>query len=235
MGLLLKDSAPSCLKISISPIIKDGLVLYLPLYSGFCQNSPIKSREGLAHLCTVTGATWGPTGRIFDGDDDWLTIPATSTQLDFTSSDFTIIMRLKLDLVGPARKDLFSAGMYTSFGYEFVIEADGMFRLRTNQSGAAQHTNSAAGAVTTDTWYTLGVSRATGATATHVYRNGVDATATTQSMLNPVSATIVRKVGGYYDSAVYEIDGIVSDVLAYNRSLSAGEHMDIHNCLSWRV
>jgi len=52
-----------------------SLVLYLPLWYEGLQGSPFKSMDLNEHVCTVTGATWGITGRTFTGGDDVITIP----------------------------------------------------------------------------------------------------------------------------------------------------------------
>ena len=45
-----------------------SLVLYLPLYQ--LDGTAITSKDAYGHLCSVTGVTWRPDGRCFDGVDD---------------------------------------------------------------------------------------------------------------------------------------------------------------------
>ena len=45
-----------------------SLMLYLPLYQ--LDGAVITSRDAYGHLCSVTGASWRPDGRYFDGVDD---------------------------------------------------------------------------------------------------------------------------------------------------------------------
>lgn len=54
-----------------------GCVLYLPLWrpSSDMTGSTIYSYDNNRHVCTVTGTTWGVTGRTFDGTDDSIIIP----------------------------------------------------------------------------------------------------------------------------------------------------------------
>jgi hypothetical protein len=47
----------------------DGLVLYVPLWHPELSGSSFLSKDLNAHVCTVTGATWGLQGRACDGDD----------------------------------------------------------------------------------------------------------------------------------------------------------------------
>jgi len=46
-------------------IVDSSLVLYLPLY--LLKGSKFKSVDAYKRTATVTGAVWGPTGRLFDG------------------------------------------------------------------------------------------------------------------------------------------------------------------------
>ncbi len=51
------------------PVIS-GLVFYAPLWSQRCGGSSFFSQDNYRYTCTVTEATWGVTGRTFDGVDD---------------------------------------------------------------------------------------------------------------------------------------------------------------------
>ena len=51
-------------------IFDSSLVLYLPLYQ--LDGASFMSRDAYGHLCTVTGALWRPSGRYFDGVDDYI-------------------------------------------------------------------------------------------------------------------------------------------------------------------
>ncbi len=69
--------------------IKDpSLVLDLPLYRLDGQKFTSADKHG--HLCTVTGALWQPDGRVFDGDNDTITIP-NHASLIFGTGDFTVM------------------------------------------------------------------------------------------------------------------------------------------------
>ena len=53
-------------------IFDPSLVLYLPLYK--LDGTSLLSKDAYGHLCTVTGAVWRPTGRYFDGSDDFIDV-----------------------------------------------------------------------------------------------------------------------------------------------------------------
>jgi len=59
---LYKLPAPS------SFISDPSMVLYLPLYQ--LDGASCMSKDAYGHLCTVTGTSWRPGGRLFDGVDD---------------------------------------------------------------------------------------------------------------------------------------------------------------------
>lgn len=56
----------------------DGLVLYAPLWHPELSGSPFKSKDLNAHSCVVTQAAWGITGRTFNGNGDFISLPVTA-------------------------------------------------------------------------------------------------------------------------------------------------------------
>jgi len=71
-----------------------GCVLYLPFWRPDMAGSPIISKDSSAHSCTVVGATWGLTGRTFDGADDYITVPHNAC-FDFGTGDFSWVVWFK--------------------------------------------------------------------------------------------------------------------------------------------
>lgn len=208
--------------------LTNGLVLYLPL--PLLKGSTFKSVDPYRHTCSVTGALWGPNGREFDGDD-YIEIPASSTQLNFTSEDFSIIARIKVGALTTANA-IFFRGQREVDGYEFFNDADGSLWFTTNQLGAFQYAYAAVGSIVIDTWYTVGVSR-DGEVAT-VYKNGVDVTAGRTTLIDPATSTQPARIGVRSQDLLYAFDGKIQTILIYNRALSAGEHLHTHNILKGR-
>lgn len=65
-------------------IITDpSLVFSLPLHEK--DGTHIVSHDPQGHPCEVTGATWNPAGRLFDGIDDFIEVPHSSS-LAFSAS-----------------------------------------------------------------------------------------------------------------------------------------------------
>jgi len=59
-------------------VFDPSLVLYLPLYDS--DGASFMSKDKHGHLCTVTGATWRPQGREFNGTSDLITLPIAVNQ-----------------------------------------------------------------------------------------------------------------------------------------------------------
>lgn len=209
----------------------DGLVLYLPLWA--LGDSSFKSVDAYKHTATVTTATWQPNGRDFNSaTPDYIEIPATATQLDFTSEDFSFVIRIYFSTIG-AKQTPLNKGIFTTGGYFIHVTAASSFQLYTNQVAATQKSGSVNGSISALTWYTLGISRS--GASVKVYKNGVDFTALTEVHIDPVSTPEPFLIGIRDDKVTDPFDGIIQTILAYSRALSAGEHLDTHNKLSWRT
>lgn len=53
-------------------LVDSSLVLDAPLWHPDLSLSPFLTKDPYQHSCTVTGATWGPQGRTFNGDGDFI-------------------------------------------------------------------------------------------------------------------------------------------------------------------
>jgi hypothetical protein len=212
-------------------IITDGLVLYVPLwlYSG----SKFPSVDAYKHTCTVTGATWGLQGGDFNSaTPDYIEIPASSTQLDFTSQDFSFIIRFMIEDL-TANRGLLQRGAFNSGGIWWFVNTGGLSTFYTFQSGANQSSNSGAIVIAINTWYTLGVSR--DGASVKIFANGIDVTATAGSHTDPATYNGVFGMGEISALHEYPFDGKIECVLAYSGvALSTAEHLHMHNVLKWR-
>jgi len=207
-------------------------VLYLPLWK--LDGGSFISSDGHGHTATVTGATKVFEGRDFlDDTPDFIELPASSTQLNFTTGAFSIIMTAKLDALAGI-VELFCRGAFNTDGWRFAVSAAGALFLATNQTPAAnQSTDSADGTITTATWYTLGASR--DGAAVKMYIDGADATDTAPGHGNPTTSARKSYIGVYDDESSNPLDGIIGEVIVYNRALSTAEHADVHRRLKWMV
>ena len=208
----------------------NGLVLYLPLWA--LKGSSFKSVDANKMIATVIGATWTPNGRDFNAATlDYIEIPASYTQLNFTSEDFSIIARVRFDTIS-SYVSIFMRGLWDKDGYWFVIDTNGALQIITFQTPGDQLSDSDNGDIVTNTWYTVGCSRS-GASG-QVFINGVDSTTTSGTHVNPLTSARSAKIGIYDSKVAYPFDGKIESLMVYNRALSAGEHLHTHNVLSWR-
>ena len=187
------------------------------------------SDDAYGHLCTNVNTTWTPEGGLFAGAE-YITAPAATSQLDFTTEDFSLIARVRtINLT--ASNELMAKGRQTGEGWNMTITSVGAIELRTNQMGGSQLSASVAGAAVINTWYTLGFSR-TGASV-RIYKEGADVTSIVGTHINPDSG-VAQPVGIGVSSQLTSRfwKGTIWKVLCFNRSLSPVEHLERHRDLS---
>ncbi len=183
----------------------------------------------------ITGAAWatGLHGKALDfiaATPSYVEIPASHTQLNFTSEKLSIIARVYLDDLSED-KTIFMRGDFNDTGYWFYVKANGSLILRTFQSGTGQLSSSVAGSVTTGAWYTLGVSR-DGESAIP-YIKGVDAHSAVGTHIDPVTSSLPAQIGIFYNKINYPIDGKIEFFRVFGgMALSASEHLAYHNALA---
>lgn len=204
-----------------------ALVLYLPFFEGsgrVVTDESLYGNHGLAYPAptdAVQPPSWteGKLGPAlsFDGADDYVEVPHDPT-MAFTSEDFSIMLWVKSNVEGVLQM-MIVKGAFNADGWElFWLSTDRLY-FRTYQIGAYQHTIS--NLVSRDTWYHVKMVRA-GSNVT-IYINGVDATASHGTHLDPASSTRSMKIGIRDDKISKPFDGIINEVRVYNRALEAYE------------
>lgn len=173
-----------------------------------------------------------PAKRPFNGlqfvaaTPSYIEIPAAFTQLNFTSQNFSIIARIKLDALVTDRY-IFDRAGYNIDGYRLVIVSTGALYFATYQTPGIQISSSSAGSIVIDTWYTVGLSRA-GASA-RVFRNGVDITTTAGTHINPLTCARKTAIGIQTNLVSNPLDGKIEFLYVWGRrALTASEHKAIH-------
>ncbi len=71
-----------------------GLALNDPLWHDTLTGVTFNSIDSFTHVNTVTGATWGIQGRVFNGTSDYINVGNT---VPFTTNNFTVSMWVKFD------------------------------------------------------------------------------------------------------------------------------------------
>lgn len=159
----------------------------------------------------------------FDGIND--RVVATTPQLDFTSTDFSIVLRLKTDSLASLEM-IFSRGLYQVDGYYLFANTNGVLEFDTNQTGQAQATATYAASIVIDTWYTIGMTRISA--AVNIYINGVDQTDITSVHQDPLPSARTLKIGIYDDDISNPFTGTICDVKPYSRGLTPAQHLAVH-------
>ena len=162
------------------------------------------------------------------GTPDYIEIPASFTQLDFTSENFSVIVRVKFDDLDTDMV-LLNRGGLNADGYRFFVVSDGKINIRTFQSGAGQVTASAAGVVTTATWFTLGCTR--NGVDCKVYKDGVDVNDVAGTHTDPLTSARTAKIGVHDNLATLPIDGKIAYLAIWNYALSVEQHAAYHQDL----
>lgn len=184
-------------------------------------------RSAYGHLVNPEGCTRVGQGLNFDGTDDFMSL--ANTQMNFTSGDFSAILRVKFDTINLARTLIVRGSIDVGDGgWSFVREVNNAITVFTFQAAVTQNTLTANGAVVADTWYTLGFSRS-GASVI-ILINGVDSTFSAASHIDPASSSKTVKIMGNNALSTFP-DGQLQFAGVWGRWLSPMEHQSIHHQL----
>ena len=154
-------------------------------------------------------------------------VAVTCPKLNFTSGPFSMVTRvMSTNMTG--HQSPFSRGIHSTNGWRTLIINDGQFAAYTSQAAASQKTSTAAGAITVDTWYTLGLSRS--GNSILVYVDGIDATNTVGVHDDPVTSDEIGYIGVRTVGGVEPFIGQISPLIqVYSFALTAAQHLDIYN------
>lgn len=183
----------------------------------------------------ITTATWanGLHHRCLDFNPDtpdYVEIPASFTQLDFTSSeDFSLIATIYVDDLS-ALRTIFSRGEYNANGWFLRVGTVGRLEVFTFQSGAAQASYSTAGDIVVLNWCTVGLSRV--GASIRLYVNGVDVTSTVGTHIDPTSSSAAAKIGVEDSVPIRGFDGKIEFLRIFGGiALPAEAHAWFHSML----
>ena len=198
-----------------------NLVLHLPLTE--LDGAELMSRDAYGHVCTISGASWSPKGRHFDGVDDFASLP--TNRPCFNISAITLEVWLKL-LSNNSLYDAIIATNTDKYGLDFPTEASNQVRFFTDgATGFVAGTNN--NALNLGEYYHIAGTYEQ-ATGLILYANGnIVATAASKGDVKAFTGTIT--LGGK-GSAAYNLNGLIGEVRIYNRALTAMEIQ--HNYLA---
>lgn len=200
---------------SYNPIPR-GCVLYLPLWNPNLSGPIFKSTDPLGHTCTVTGATYGPDGWIFDGTNNHRIDLGTPTALQITT--MSVIAWVKKAAIDAGHMIIGSA----NDGWAFYFSA-------ANRLAFGKYATSEAVSTSTYTSTTAFVCVALtyDAITTRFYANGVADGASAYA--DPTFVTKAKSIGVSGIFLEFDFNGIIGEVWVYNRVLSAGEIAHIYS------
>jgi len=158
---------------------------------------------------------------------DWLDVPGVdSYDLDFTSGNFSLAVWARVDDLSTHRY-LMVRGLANTDGWLFFVQDTGRIGFATCQAAATQASYSAAGDIVTAAFALIGMSRE-GADV-WLYKNGIDVTDAPDTHINPLTSARELHIGILDDEINNPWDGGMHRPRAWNRRLSAAEHMAIFN------
>jgi len=208
-------------------IIREGLVLWLPLWNSELSESTFKSKDDYHQSCVVTDATWGIYGRTFNGSSAFIACGDTPSVTDNVSVCAWIY-----------------AADYSG-NYLIVVGGDddnAPFQLRTNSTNkkiefcinAGGNRAIGATALVNGTWnFVCGTfDKALASNEIKLYLNG-NATPDGQASHNTSISTTDSLYIGKRDNEKYW-SGRISEVLIYNRTLSLVEIIHNYNATKFR-
>ena len=214
-------------------IFDSSLVLYLPLYQ--LDGASFMSRDAYGHLCTATGALWRPSGRYFDGVDDYINLGISST-LDLISAGTVEIWILPTPNVN--RSGII--GRYITTGSEtgerYAIDCAGAapynYRFTIADGTSFNYAEVAQSDVTPTANRAEHIVGTFDGIAVKAYVNGRLLASVAQT-LTPVMGNTplyIGKDGGQWG----KFRGIVGEARLYNRALTPQEVLRNYLATKWR-
>jgi hypothetical protein len=179
---------------------------------------------GIAKNTDGEGMAW-TSGKIggavsFDGTDDYVVIPRTNSEFDFTNEIYTISMWVNIGATGTHRQFI-----------DHGVNANNSWSLRLGTSNTVLHDQDggvgldSTTALSEGSWrHVVGLSNGT---HRKIYLDGVEAKSGTALAItnNTSDVNIARRISSPY----YFYPGKIDDVRIYNRALSAAEVAAIYN------
>ncbi len=200
-------------------IFDPSLVLYLPLYE--LDGATIASRDAYGHLCTVTGASWRPNGRYFDGVDDKIDCGLADS---LKIQNGTILLWVKPTQTGAFQRVINTCPGNARNGYSLGINTNGTLQ---GIVGDAAGYNSVNGLTDIDDsiWSLAGFRF--DATDIRVFVDGVEDDASPTARTKTITWVNNLFIGTTPDLSL-DYTGTIGEVLIYNRALTPLEIQHIY-------
>jgi hypothetical protein len=230
-------------------IVKDGLVFYMDAANPNCYisgnttcNDLISNVSGFLEngtlFSTSDNGVW-----IFDGVDDYIEISATTivrpTESELNTNGFTIMAWINVD--SSISQGVFSndgINQATYYGLETSINSSGYFSMHKNDGGGAGSGNTSSvlsdATVTAGVWTHVTYNFVSADKADwEIYVNGLITTPTLSGSGGSIGYSPSLS-GGIGIRQSFTINGNISNVKIYNRTLSSNEITQNYNALKGR-
>jgi len=226
---------------NIFPVSMEGCVLSLPLWQEDVQGTTLLSYDQYHHPSTVAGATWGSTGRTFDGAS-YITInPAATILQTLTVGSIEVWVRLTTTQSGA----FFSISDHNDAASNFALYwnlGNGIY-VYCVEAGTAYYNsgfNDAPLLTVAGGWYHL-VLNHNGTTMTLIldgvsYSKKAEVGADFTKFLAAVLTINDVELGAYYPSAARGLflKGVEGEIRVYNRVLTVAEAQHNREVTRWR-
>lgn len=217
----------------------NGAAFYAPLWRpdlGVAPGGTFKSLDKYGHTCTVTGATWGYQGRIFDGNDDNISCGDVTALNGATA--FTIICWFNQDIIDQ-NDTLFKK--YTDADnriYLATIASDGSTRFYICNAANTYGSFDYSTVITAGKWHHL-VTYYNGAGANNsakmkIYVDTVEVTLGFGAMTIPTTTADLSTKAFLLGDTAGALDGVIGEMLIYNRALGVNELTRHYQATKWR-
>jgi len=201
--------------------IPGGCVLYLPLWNPNLSGPVFKSVDSYGHTSTVTGATYGSTGRDFDGTDDYINC-GTSSALNLTDAPISILAWVKGDSLGTGFQAIYISDELNGYGI-YVTDTTKLAWTKTGVDDV-RSTDSV-----TDANFHLQSAVYDPSNNVYFYEDDGADSGNPHAYTTTFSNGLTYHIGARGVAGVVRLEGIIGEVWIYNRALSLGEITHIYN------
>ena len=222
-------------------IYDPSLVLYLPLWK--LDGASFVSKDAYGHSCTVTGALWRPKGRYFDGTDDAIRCGSSSSIDDIFDGGGTLMAWINPASDGELNNGRILTKYTTNLGWTLSTKLDDgsgvvvrCYYYWSGNDGDWALTNRD---ITLNVWslvaFTLNADTAGNTPLIYVNGDSKAVTETTASTgTRATDAAQILAIGNNPADTNNTFDGLIGEVMLYNRILTPQEIQNIYLATKWR-
>jgi len=213
-------------------VFDPSLALYLPLYK--LDGASFISKDAYSHLCTVTGAIWRLNGHYFDGMDDEIVV-GNPTALNNLGS-LSILAWINPDTLGKGNYGRIADKRAN--GWHFALLTNNRLAFYVDYTTTDLGVYSPNNSITLGSYQHVAVAWDGSTTATNaiLYVNGTALSRNSDTngagARQDDSARSLR-IGNNVDDS-YVFDGVIGEVLIYNRALTPLEIQHNYLATKWR-